>query len=92
MLVSLRDLRAAAFPAGEPTNPRHALRARLARLRVKLERVGISGAELRNWYEHGYSLLVDETPQVVTGDLLVALDALLASHPDQAAVARLGLG
>ncbi len=92
-VASPSRLAAAAFPdpARQPADPCHAVRQRIVRLRGALRAVGVSGLALRSYPRHGYSLVFGDAARfrAFAGAELERLTALLASHPDQAAVARL---
>ncbi len=91
-VVSMPELAAAAFPGEmKPRRPRHALAMRIARLRSTLERVGVPGAAIRCFHRRGYGMgLGSVKTRTFAGHRVLILDALLASHPDQATVAALG--
>lgn len=90
-MVSTAELAAAAFPGEpKPRRPQHALAMRVARLRALLERVGVPGAAIRCFPRQGYGMgLRGCHTRTFAGHRVLILDALLASHPDQAAVAEL---
>ena len=93
-MASPARLAAAAFPdpARQPADAGHAVRMRIARLRGALRAVGVPGSILRNHPRTGYRLAFPETTAFrgFAGAQLERLTALLASHPDQAAVTQLG--
>ncbi len=84
------------FPPGtrQPATPQHALRVQIMRIRAALERVGVPGATLRNWHGLGYGLMLPRASayRVFEGPKVALLEMLLATHPNQSAVARLDEG
>lgn len=92
-LLSEAELLKIGYPEGtrRPERPDHALRMAVMRIRAALDRVGIGGRVLRNHHGVGYELTLEGQGRLMTfsGARALQLEALLASHPDQAAVASI---
>lgn len=90
-LLSEATLLEIGYPEGtrQPARPDHALRMGIMRVRAALDRVGVGGHALRNHHGVGYELTLEGQGHLMTfsGARAIQLEALLASHPDQAAVA-----
>ena len=75
-------------PEQEPGNAEAAVKTRVLRAREVIEQIGASGKMLRSVYGAGYT--IDGEPRTVrtlTPEQDVALERLLATHPDAALVA-----
>jgi hypothetical protein len=92
-LLSEAELLEIGYPEGtrQPERPDHALRMGVMRIRAALDRVGVGGRALRNHHGVGYQLMAQGHGRLMafSGDRALKLEALLASHPDQAAVASI---
>lgn len=91
-VISQEQLIEASWPDqdSEPDHPEDAIRARVCRAREALERVGAPREQLALRFPRGYSIEGERrVVRAYTPRQAAALDRLVATHPDRAAVLEL---